>query len=261
MAPVVTLALLATAVLLAQRAKCPVKLALTVRSLEHLSHFCPAGTVLPQPCPIGTFNNQTGAHSLSACLPCPSGVYCSSYGASTPQGGVSMQNCFACPAGHYCSSDGLAFPSGPCSAGFYCPFDFSSTTPYAFLCPKGQWCHSPALMGRTPIQTRVGYRKRKSVCHALQGSSAGFTPQGSVSNMTHCQWGVQCAGPCPPGDPVIHLCPAGHYCDGLPGSDFSVGTGPRPCPMFTYRASPGAGSKGDCLPCPPGSNCNSTGTM
>lgn len=51
-------------------------------------------------------------------------------------GGVSMESCIACPAGHYCSSEGLASPSGPCSAGFYCPFDFSSTTPYAFLCPK-----------------------------------------------------------------------------------------------------------------------------
>lgn len=61
------------------------------------------------------------------------------------------------------------------------------------------------------------------------------------------------------GDPVLHLCPVAHYCDGLPGSDFNGGTGPRPCPLYTYRDSPGAGSKGDCLPCPPGSHCNSTG--
>lgn len=61
------------------------------------------------------------------------------------------------------------------------------------------------------------------------------------------------------GDPVLRLCPAGHYCDGIPGSDFPSGAGPRPCPPYTYRASPGAGSKGDCLPCPPGSHCNSAG--
>lgn len=61
------------------------------------------------------------------------------------------------------------------------------------------------------------------------------------------------------GDPVLYLCPAGHYCDGIPGSDFASGAGPRPCPLYTHRASPGAGSKGDCLPCPPGSHCNSTG--
>lgn len=61
------------------------------------------------------------------------------------------------------------------------------------------------------------------------------------------------------GDPVLYSCPAGHYCDGIPSSDFASGAGPRPCPLYTHRASPGAGSKGDCLPCPPGSHCNSTG--
>lgn len=57
-------------------------------------------------------------------------------------GGVSLESCFTCPAGHFCSTEGLASPSGPCAAGFYCPFDFSSTTPYAFLCPKVRFCFS-----------------------------------------------------------------------------------------------------------------------
>lgn len=52
-----------------------------------------------------------------------------------------MENCSACPAGQYCSTEGLANPSGPCAAGFFCPFDFSSTTPYAFLCPKVRDIH------------------------------------------------------------------------------------------------------------------------
>ncbi|XP_036070833.1 signal peptide, CUB and EGF-like domain-containing protein 3 [Oryzias melastigma] len=153
--------------------------------------FCPAGTARAQACPPGTFSNQTGAQSRSVCTPCPPGMYCSLYGATTPQGpclegyfcqggaaeptpdssadfpkngpcpaghycpagclspvpcplgsvrntsgGVSMEDCFTCPAGYYCSTEGLTSPSGPCAAGFYCPFDFSSTTPYAFICPK-----------------------------------------------------------------------------------------------------------------------------
>lgn len=53
-----------------------------------------------------------------------------------PTGGLSLDSCSPCPHGHYCSIEGLASPSGLCAAGFYCPFDFSSTTPYAFLCPK-----------------------------------------------------------------------------------------------------------------------------
>ncbi|XP_030007196.1 uncharacterized protein LOC115431086 [Sphaeramia orbicularis] len=395
-------------------------------------YFCPAGTALPQPCPLGTLSNQTGAHSPSACKACPSGVYCNSYGASTPHGlclegyyceggatepnpessdnfprngpcpvghycpagclspvpcplgsirnstgGVSMESCSACPAGHYCATEGLPRPSGPCAAGFYCPFDFSSTTPYAFLCPKGHYCpegsalalpcptgeYQPNPGSDSCIPCRPGFYCEEAIvgdpwrcpahsfcpagtmvpqpcpngtythsnqtglleereclpcppgrfCRAgrIQGvcsagylclsGSADFTPLESISNLTHCQWGVQCAGPCPPGfycpegtekaelcpentvrtspggasiqdclpcpprywcktgAPVLQLCPAGHYCDGLPGSDFNGGAGPRPCPMYTYRASPGAGSKGDCLPCPPGSHCNSTG--
>ncbi|KAG7455700.1 SCO-spondin-like isoform X1, partial [Solea senegalensis] len=393
-------------------------------------HFCPAGTALPQPCPPGTFNNQTGAQSLSVCTPCPSGVYCSSYGASIPQGpclqgyfcqggaagptpqnsdnitfngpcpvghycpagclspvpcplgsirntagGVSIEGCFACPAGHYCSTEGLDKPSGPCAAGFYCPYDFSSTTPYAFLCPKGHYClegsalalpcptgeyqpnpgsdscspcrpgfyceeavvgepwpcppHSfcpagtmvpqPCPKGTYTLPNQGGLQDKheclscpsglfcrsgriQSKCAAgylCVSGSADFTPQGPVYNLTQCQWGMQCAGPCPPGfycpegtetpqvcpantvrsspggaslqdclpcppkywckpgDPVLHPCPAGHYCDGLFDSNFS--DGPKPCPLYTYQASPGAGSKGDCLPCPPGSHCNSTG--
>ncbi|KAK2847209.1 hypothetical protein Q5P01_010208 [Channa striata] len=394
-------------------------------------HFCSAGTVLPEPCPIGTFSNQTGAHSYSVCSPCPSGVYCSSYGASTSQGpclegyfcqggamapapqssdnfprngpcpmghycpagclspipchpgsirnttgGVSMESCTSCPAGYYCSSEGLSNPSGPCAAGFYCPFDFSSTTPYAFLCPKGHYCpegsplalpcptgeYQPNPGSDSCIPCRPGFYCEEAIvgepwpcpphsfcpagtmvpqpcpngtythsnqrglqeereclpcppgkfCRAgrIQGvcaagylcvsGSADFTPQGPTYNLTLCQSGMQCAGPCPPGfycpegteeaqlcpantvrsfsggasvhdclpcppqywckagDPVLYLCPAGHYCDGLPGSDYDGGTGPRPCPLYTYRASAGAGSKGDCLRCPPGSHCNST---
>ncbi|KAG9348565.1 hypothetical protein JZ751_002301, partial [Albula glossodonta] len=40
----------------------------------------------------------------------------------------------------YCASEGQASPSGSCAAGFYCPPDFSSTSPLAFLCPKGHYC-------------------------------------------------------------------------------------------------------------------------
>lgn len=49
-------------------------------------HLCPAGTALPQPCPSGTFSNNTGAHNLSVCAPCPSGRYCHSAGTTIPEG-------------------------------------------------------------------------------------------------------------------------------------------------------------------------------
>ncbi|XP_077422977.1 uncharacterized protein LOC144052618 isoform X3 [Vanacampus margaritifer] len=397
-----------------------------------LGHYCPVGTALPQPCPLGTFNNQTGAHSHSFCTTCPPGLYCSAYGASSPQGsclqgyfcqsgatgptpqnsdnfpkngpcpaghycpagcltpipcplgsirnntgGVSLESCFTCPAGHYCSAEGQGSPSGPCAAGFYCPFDFSSTTPYAFPCPKGHFCpqgsgqalpcprgeYQPNPGSDNCIPCRPGFFCEEAIvgepqicpphsfcpagtmvpqscpngsysdpnkeglqeaqeclpcppgrfCRAgrIQGvcaagylcvsGSADFTPQGLLPDLTQCQWGVQCAGPCPPGfycpegtgkavvcpentirsysggasaqdcltcpprhwcqagEPSPGLCPAGHYCNGLPGGDSNGWSGPNPCPVYTYRTSPGAGSKRDCLPCPPGYHCNSTG--
>ncbi|XP_075892173.1 uncharacterized protein LOC142895201 [Nelusetta ayraudi] len=316
-----------------------------------LGHYCPAGCLSPIPCPPGSIRNSTG--------------------------GVTMESCSTCPAGHYCSTEGLAKPSGPCAPGFYCPFDFSSTTPYAFLCPKGHYCpegsplalpcptgeyqpnpgspscipcrpgfyceeaivgeprpcppHSfcpagtmvpePCPNGTYTYPNQGGLRDEREclpcppgnfcragrilgVCAAgslcLSGS-ADSTPQGRLSNLTQCQWGMQCAGPCPAGffcpagaveaeicpantfrsspggasrrdclpcppqywckagDPLPQLCPPGHYCDGMPGGDFSGAAGPRPCPLHTYRAAAGAGSKADCLACPPGSHCDSTG--
>ncbi|XP_029373686.1 uncharacterized protein LOC115053250 isoform X2 [Echeneis naucrates] len=302
---------------------------------------------------------------------------CSLGSVRSTSGGVSMESCSACPAGHYCSTEGLATPSGPCAAGFYCPFDFSATTPYAFLCPKGHYCpegsalalpcptgmYQPNMGSDSCIPCRSGFFCEEAIeggplicpphsfcpagtmvpqpcpdgtyTHSNQGGlqeereclpcpsgrfcragriqgmcaagyicvsgSADFNPQGLVSNFTQCQWGMQCAGPCPsgfycpegtevallcpantirsspggtgrqdclpcppqhwckPGDPVLHPCPAGHYCNGLSGSGFSGAVGPRPCPLYTYRTAPGAGSMGDCLPCPPGWHCNSTG--
>lgn len=79
-------------------------------------------------CLLHVWSSSSAALSAACCPPVP--------------GGVSMESCSACPAGHYCSTEGQARPTGPCAAGFYCPFDFSSTTPYAFLCPKVRVIHT-----------------------------------------------------------------------------------------------------------------------
>ncbi|KAL0973027.1 hypothetical protein UPYG_G00197910 [Umbra pygmaea] len=315
-----------------------------------VGHYCLSGTQSPLPCPAGSIRNHTGGSSIDSCSPCPPGLYC--------------------------SGEGLASPTGLCAAGFYCPFDFSSTTPYAFLCPKGHYCpegsplalpcptgeYQPNRGSDACIPCRPGFYCEEAIvgepwpcpahaycpaatmvpqmcpngtftptevgglqeaqeclpcppgrfCRAgkIQGrcaagylcvsGSSEFTPQGPQSNWSHCKWGMQCAGPCPAGfycpegtekaevcpnntirvspgaaalndclpcppkrwckqgDPVLHLCPSGHYCDGL-SSNYEGGSGPRECPLFTYRSTPGAASKGDCQPCPPGTYCISTG--
>ncbi|XP_067220463.1 multiple epidermal growth factor-like domains protein 11 [Chanodichthys erythropterus] len=317
-----------------------------------LGHFCPSGTLMPLPCPAGSIRNFTGGYSIESCLPCP--------------------------AGHYCASEGLNAPTGPCAAGFYCPVDFSSTTPHAFLCPKGHYCplgsplalpcptgqYQPNPGSDNCIPCRPGYYCEEAIigdprpcpphsycpaatmvpqpcpngtytppevrglqeereclpcppgrfCRAGQvkglcaagfvcvSGSSEFTPQAAfLLNRDQCEWGAQCAGPCPAGfycpegteeplscpantlretpgasairdcllcpprhwckegDPIPRLCPPGYYCDGIADYESEGRPGPRQCPLFTYRPTSGAGSKGDCLTCPPGTFCNSTG--
>ncbi|XP_076147240.1 uncharacterized protein LOC143131472 [Alosa pseudoharengus] len=192
--------------------------------------FCPAATMVPQPCPDGTFTHphQGGLRDERECLPCPPGKYCragqikgvcaagyvcvSSSSDFSPQGHVLAQaNRSVCKWGVQCA--------GPCPAGFFC----AEGTEHAQPCPANTVRSSPG-----------------------------------ASSLSDCL-------PCPPahwckeGDPVLHDCPEGHYCDGIADSESGSRPGPRKCPAFTYRDTPGAGGKGDCHPCPPGTFCNSTG--
>ncbi|CAF97492.1 unnamed protein product [Tetraodon nigroviridis] len=111
---------------------------------EDQGHSCPTGSMEEVPCEPGTYNSVPGA---AFCRTCPEGSVCASTATQEPS---------ICPAGQYCSTEGLARPSGPCAAGFYCPFDFSSTTPYTFLCPKGHYCpEGSALALPCPTGTMV----------------------------------------------------------------------------------------------------------
>ncbi|KAL7981551.1 hypothetical protein Chor_005639 [Crotalus horridus] len=80
-------------------------------------HFCPEGTQSPIACPLGTLNNGTGGSSPDYCVPCYPGFFCAAMG--------------------------LSSPTGPCTAGFYCPANFSSFSPTAFLCPEPIPLHVP----------------------------------------------------------------------------------------------------------------------
>ena len=51
------------------------------------------------PCPKGTYNNGTGAHNESSCVPCE--------------------------AGTYCPSEGMTETGPDCDGGFYCAGQFN----------------------------------------------------------------------------------------------------------------------------------------
>lgn len=107
-----------------------------------------------------------------------------------------MESCSSCPAGQYCSTEGLARPSGPCAAGFYCPFDFSSTTPYTFLCPKVSQvsphsecplcsfpkCHSSKAFPLSRRATTVP-KALPGPCRVPQGSTSQTQAQTAASHV------------------------------------------------------------------------------
>ena len=59
--------------------------------------YCPATTGLDwQPCPRGTYSNNTGLSSIGQCVDCPGGQYCGKLNALQPDG--------PCAGGYYCES-------------------------------------------------------------------------------------------------------------------------------------------------------------
>ncbi|KAG8568304.1 hypothetical protein GDO81_013953 [Engystomops pustulosus] len=167
-----------------------------------IGHFCPEGTLSPVPCPVGTLKNTTGGFSVDSCVPCY--------------------------AGYFCASVGLSSPTGLCSAGFFCPGNFTSTNPTAFLCPKGHYCSSGSSH---PIPCPTGQYQPNTGSHSCTPCQPGFYCQEAVAGQPE---------PCPPHS----YCPAGTLF-------------PLPCPNGTYTPLEISGlrEKGECLPCPPGHYC------
>ncbi|XP_069804021.1 uncharacterized protein [Dendropsophus ebraccatus] len=167
-----------------------------------IGHYCPEGTLSPKPCPVGTLKNTTGGSSVDSCVPCY--------------------------AGYFCASVGLSSPTGLCSAGFFCPGNFTSTSPTAFLCPKGHFCIAGSPY---PIPCPTGQHQPNTGSHSCTPCQPGFYCQEAVAG--HPQ-------PCPPHS----YCPAGTLF-------------PVPCPNGTYTPhnTSGLREKGECLPCPPGHYC------
>ncbi|XP_076833089.1 uncharacterized protein LOC143478045 [Brachyhypopomus gauderio] len=241
-------------------------------------HYCPLGSAMALPCPTGQYQPNPGSDS---CIPCRPGFYCEevvvgdpspcpphSYcpaatmvpqlcpnGTYTPPDTGGLQDereCLPCPPGRFCRGGRV---KGPCAAGYLCVSGSSEFTPQgpishstgqcewglqcAGLCPAGFYC--PEGSGQP----------QACPSNTLQESSGGST----INDCLPCPPGHWCKE----GDPVAYMCPEGHYCDGISDYESKIRPGPRRCPQLTYRPTPGARSKGDCLTCPPGTFCNATG--
>ena len=103
--------------------------------------YCPEGSLLPLPCPEGTFSSATNLTSAALCTVCPLGHACA-VGATAPSecspGTYSdvlrRATCIPVPAGFYQAAY-AAFNYLICELGSYCPEAASAPLP----CPAGTY--------------------------------------------------------------------------------------------------------------------------
>ena len=238
--------------------------------------YCPIGSSKPSSCPPGTYNNFTGAISAADCQACDPGMYCAgsnqpiptgmcepgyyctgnsdtptqhltppgyyttvgsaapipcSPGRYNPEYGV--DECPSCLAGHYCVNQSSIVLT-PCIPGHYCPLN----TINPLRCPKGTFSNSKFNRNITDCTQCTP----SMYCHT-NGLTA---PTGLCDANYYCPGGQFLASS------AEYECTAGHYCP--------HGTAnPIPCPASTYSPSRGNNNVTQCLPCPGGVVCNSTG--
>ncbi|XP_064629299.1 uncharacterized protein LOC135488586 [Lineus longissimus] len=242
-----------------------------------LGHFCQTNSSEPILCPPGSFMNHTMAEKCYQCppgwfclngtdvRPCPEGYYCPTGTGLAPQpcprgrlsnetGLARADQCRPCPGGAYCNVTGATTISGKCFPGFYCSYGVDVPEPIsgASNLTKTEVCWLEVF------HTGVG-----DVCpigHYCPGGSAypRPCPAGSYGNET----GLRECLECPAGyycllgsiNYTTGPCPVGHYC--LPGT-----THPHqyPCPSGSYNPATMATSADDCLSCPPGLFCLTSG--
>lgn len=156
--------------------------------------YCLSGTVIPTPCPIGTYSSSNYNNELSDCVDCTGGEYCYSRGLSSPQS--------YCAAGYYCPEGSDESTAEECPAGYYCPFGSEAPT----ICPRGTY-------QANDVQTSCN-----------DAESGWYCPDEGMSTQTVCPTGYYCANTATI-TPVA--CPEGtwSYIEGLKASSECM-----PCP-------------------------------
>ena len=249
-------------------------------------YYCPAATEYnyQYPCPVGTYNSNIGQSSISSCLPCDAGKYCSQQGAtsatslcdpgyyciksaivSNPTDGITGDVCLpgyycpqgstaptSCDPGSYCNQKALSQVSGSCLQGYYCIINATSPIPTdgitGNICPFGNYCPAGSS---SPQQCQQG----------TYGPSSGL---GASTDCLLCSYGRYCGSTglsaptgncsqgyyCDPGEssstPIDGICPAGYFCD---NNNYYVQV---PCFMGTYNSFT---TQSSCNACPAGSYC------
>lgn len=262
---------------------------------------CPAGFYCPSAstfnnCPTGTYNPNTGATSLSACItctlgnyclvrfgngvtsqtPCPAGGYCPSPsqllpcsdGTYTPNAGsTSSSACVACPLGYLCSQSWVPTFTGPCPSGYYCttPSTYTACPAGTILAPVGSYLASACVPCTAP-----GSYCPQSGQYSCYASTGCFCPAGgyctNATTFIQCPSGFYNSNPgatslsdCTPCTGYGMYCPTGSKGQALCplGSYCPSPSSYVRCPLGSYNLNLGSTSPNDCLTCPAGNFCPS----
>lgn len=253
---------------------------LSQMSLCLAGHYCPPGTVKPQPCPLGTYNPKQGKRTSGECLPCKKGSYCASTGLANVTG--------PCDAGFYCSRgaysrrpaksnyggpcalggfcpEGSGFPQA-CKEGSYVPNTGASSETECRDCQPGYFCPGKGTTNAFSLKCKAGfYCIGKSATATQKKSKSGF----------YSKKGAMHATPCPPGQQSreeaseCSSCPVGFFCTS-PGtvkpSDCPYGAFcplssivPTRCRRGSFNPDKLKTIQSDCLACEAGKACSQSG--
>ncbi|EDV28435.1 uncharacterized protein TRIADDRAFT_51343 [Trichoplax adhaerens] len=169
-------------------------------------HYCPKGSSWPIKCPASSYNPTVENYNQSACL--------------------------RCLPGRACTQSGLSAPDKNCSAGFYCPGNQSTATPFDYVCPKGNYCPEGAY---GPIRCKAGEYQDTTGSATCKSCPKGYFCNSS-SEITVLTDAL--------------LCPAGYYCP-----EGTTRENEYPCPIGTFSDKSGVINSSSCNPCTPGYYC------
>ena len=201
-------------------------------------------TLTCQPCPLGTYNNETNQQQ---CQACPPGTFNPSTGAS------SVGECQACPLNSDSSLGSTAISDCKCLAGF-------SGDPgnECVACPPGFYRSnmSEYICSACPINTYNVLDSSTNVgaclsCPENTKSAAGSGVQADCI----CDPGFYASSATDSGAWVCTPCAAGSY------STASNSSACELCPAGTYSTATGASTPNSCLLCNDGSYALSAGTV
>ncbi len=204
--------------------------------------YC-AGSILPQDCPLGTYNPREGMCYVSECDSCLPGKMCSSTGLADAT--------IDCPAGYYCMRGAWRAPQsgdntgGACPLGYYCP----AGSAYPIACPPGTINNVAMSSAATAcVNCPASY-----YCPLRGGYSSLYGIGTDASHL--CSAGYVCLGgariPTPTDGVTGRKCAAGKFC--VAGATLATEYN---CAAGTYNPYEGQGS---CMPCPAGRLCPTAG--